>query len=253
MNRDLSCVAGMLDNGSVSILNLTKNQVTQSTSMTRRSAYISGIIALLFGFALSFQAGAETLNFANLDNTEMSFGGGSFSFTSTNGYQFSITSVSGGVMDSVGLKGYLAPGGPFTIGTITTNGWQQSANVTGTAMLHITDSSSHDLTGSIQWENITTIASIGGLNLTGMINLTGLSYSGSNNDLGALALAGSAEDVVSFQFAPAETLGELATTTGETSYSGTISTIADAPEPGTLTLVGMGLVGFLAFGRRRNK
>ncbi|HZQ46854.1 MAG TPA: PEP-CTERM sorting domain-containing protein [Verrucomicrobiae bacterium] len=209
--------------------------------------------AVLFCAAVSFQAGAETLNFANLNGTDLSFSGGGFTFTSTNGYQFSITTVNGGVGDSAGLNGYLAPGGPFTIGPITTNGWHQSANVTGTAMLHITDLASLDLTGSIQWDTIDTISSIGGLNLSGTINLTGLSYSGANSDLGALAASGSAEDVVSFQFAPAMTLGQLAATSGETSYSGSIATITPAPEPGTLTLMGMGLFGLLAFSRRRNK
>ncbi len=243
MNTVDSCVAGML--------------ARIELGLRRRGPFFSSWIAtLLFCFALSFPAGAITLNFGNLTNTEVSFSSNSFTFTSlTNGYQFSISSVSGGAGDSVGLQGYLSPGGPFTIGTITTNGWQQSAMVTGTAMLHITDSSSLDLTGSIQWYNITTIASIGGLNLTGNINLTGLNYPslGVSSDLGALAAGGSAEDVVSFQFAPAETLGQLATTGGETSYSGSIYNVTPAPEPGTLTLVGMGLAGLLALGRRRNK
>src|ERR1700677_1134818 len=72
--------------------------------------------ALLFCFALSFQANATVLNFANLAGTSVSFGGGAFSFSSLpGGYQFDITSVNGGVGDSVGLEGYITPGGPFTI------------------------------------------------------------------------------------------------------------------------------------------
>ena len=74
------------------------------------------------------------LNFANLPGTTITFSGGAFSFSSANGYQFDITSVSGGVGDSVGLDGYISTGplmvsgGPFTIGPITTMGQEQTAS-----------------------------------------------------------------------------------------------------------------------------
>lgn len=224
-----------------------------SGSVSLRKFFISGSVALLCGLAASSQAtvsGPITLNFANLPNTEIDFSGGAFSFTSTNGYQFNITSVNGGIGDSVGFQGYIAPGGPFTMGTITTNGSIQTASVTGTGMLHITDSASHDLTGSIQWDDITTIGAGGILNLTGTINLTALMYSGGSSDLAALASAGSAADVVTFQFTPAENLSELETTGGETSYSGSI---AATPEPTVFVLLGFGMASFVAFRRRSGK
>lgn len=194
------------------------------------------------------QARALTLNFSNLDNTKVTFAGGAFSFSSTNGYQFSITTVNGGVGDSVGLDGYVSPGGPFTIGAITITGPIQSAPVTGTGMLHITDASSTDLIGTITWVDITTFGVGGILNLNGTVNLTSITYPGGNNDLGALAGAGSASDVVTFQFVPAETLTQLKNTGGSTSYSGGITAI---PEPSTVTLVGMGLMSLLALRHRR--
>ncbi|MGD0744883.1 MAG: hypothetical protein ABSA45_06980, partial [Verrucomicrobiota bacterium] len=178
------------------------NTAHQTDAGLRRFG-ISCATALLFCFTLSFQAGAIVLNFADLPGTDISFGGGTFSFTSINGYQFNITSVNAGVGDSVGLKGYVSPGGPFTIGTITTIGAEQTAPVTGTGTLHITDASSLDLTGSIQWDNITTFGVGGILDLTGTINLTGIVYPGSGSDLTALAAAGAAADVVTFQFVPA--------------------------------------------------
>jgi hypothetical protein len=192
---------------------------------------------------------AITLNFQNLNGTVVSFAGDStFSFTSTNGYQFSISSVTGGVGDSVGLNGYVAPGGPFTIGTITTSGSIQSAPVTGTGTLHITDALATDLTGTIEWVDITTIGVGGIVNLSGTLNLTSINYPGANSDLGALAAAGSASDVVTFQFVPAQTLTQLANTGGQTSYSGTILAV---PEPASVTLVVVGLMGLLAFCHRR--
>lgn len=231
--------------------NLSCNWAVVLGSDSVRKFLIFGSLTLLLCHGRSLQAVPPpiTLSFANLAGTEINFGGGAFSFTSTAGYQFDVTGVSGGIGDSVGFNGYIAPGGPFTIGTITTNGAIQSAPVGGTGMLHITDSGGHDLMGSVQWENITTVGVGGILDLTGAINLTGLTYSGTSSDLSALAGAGSAADVVTFSFTPPETLTQLATAGGESSYSGTISTV---PEPGVCVLMGFGCAALMAFRRRRN-
>ncbi len=204
-------------------------------------------IALLV--SLSYQARAITLDFQGLDGTVISFATNStFSFTSTNGYQFSISSVLGGLGDSVGLNGYLAPGGPFTIGSITTNAGLQSAPVTGTSILHITDNVATDLTGTINWISIGTVNVLGVLNLSGQVNLTGITYGGTNSDLSTLAAAGSASDIVTFQFVPAKDLTQLSTTGGQTSYSGSITSV---PEPGTWVLVAMGTgLGVFLRGRK---
>ena len=139
-------------------------------SSRRRTGYRTCMITVMSLLMLSFQARAITLNFGNLDGTVVNFAGNStFNFTSTNGYQFSISSVQGGVGDSVGLDGFVSPGGPFTIGpiTITTNGILQSANVTGAGVLHIVDTLGSNLVGNVQWLNITTVGVGGILDLTG--------------------------------------------------------------------------------------
>ena len=198
------------------------------------------------------QARAVTLDFSNLAHTSVNFSGGGFSFSSTNGYQFTITEVDGGTGDAVGLDGYVFAATPFTIGTIIPLGSGQTAPVTGSGTLHITDANNIDLTGTITWIDITTLGVGGILNLNGTVNLNGITYtdsgSGSSSDLAALGVAGAATDVITFQFAAAKTLTQLKSTGGSTSYSGSIDSV---PEPGTITLVGMGLVSLLAFRHRR--
>jgi hypothetical protein len=193
------------------------------------------------------------LNFAALPTTDLNFTPGGFFFTSdVNGNQFDITSVNNGVGDSVGFNGYLSPNGPFVIGPITINGPVESAPVLGTSILNIVDSANVHLTGAIQWDNITTLFGIGGgLDLTGTINLTGITYAGTNHDLSTLAAEGPAVDVVSFQFIPPEPLTTLQSPPPgglETSYSGSI-TATMVPEPEIVSLVGAGL-GLVALARR---
>jgi hypothetical protein len=207
------------------------------TSHSRWTSFRFSMITGLLLLALSFQAKAITLNFQGLNGTVINFDTNStFGFTSTNGYQFSISSVVGGAGDAVNLDGYVSPGGPFTIGTIQILGLTQTAPVTGSGTLHITDALSTDLTGSIHWDTITTIGASGIIQLTGVLNLTGITYGGANSDLGALASAGSATDDITLQFL-GQTLTQLTTNGGQTSYSGTIFAV---PEPGTWMLVAMG-------------
>jgi hypothetical protein len=221
------------------------------TSSIRSATFRSCTATIVLLVSLSFQAKAITLNFQSLDGTVVDFpGNSSFNFTSTNGYQFSISSVLGGLGDSVGLNGYVAPGGPFTIGAITTNAGLQSASVTGTSTLHITDKATNDLTGTITWISIGTVNVLGVLDLNGQVNLSNIAYPvGTNSDLGALAAAGSGEDIVTFQFVPARDLTQLATVGGQTSYSGSITSV---PEPGTWVLVAMGTgLGVFLRGRKQ--
>jgi hypothetical protein len=210
------------------------------------------LTSCVLALASSHRANAITINFSNLADTDISFASSQFTFSSDDGYQFSITGVTGGLGDSVNLEGYVNPGGPFTIGAVTINGTTESAPVTGTGILHITDADDVDLTGSLQWENIETQGIGGILNLTGLVNLTSITYpsnlsSDPSVDLETLANGGSASDIVTFQFVPAMPLTSLVTTGGSTSYSGSISNNSSSvPEPTAIAILGLAGIGTMA-------
>lgn len=201
---------------------------------------------------------AVVLDFANLTNTDLSFlgngtanGNGQFTLTSEgSGFQFDITSS--GASD--GLQGYITSSDLFTIGTITTSGSVQTAPVSGTATLYITDQNNVSLTATLQWQNIATFYGIvGGLDYTASVNLSDIQYTGNNSDLQALAAAGVADDVISFT--SYESLSQLSDSPAQLSYSGSINSanVSPVPEPGTLSLMGIGalLVSFNRLRKRR--
>jgi len=220
-----------------------------------------GLLAsFLIGLGCARNAWAITLNFSGLDGSDLNFWGSQFTFSSVSANdpdQFYVASVDGpGSGDSLGLDGYIAPGGPFTIGTITIqgiHGVDQSAPVTGTGIVHITDNDGVDLTGSMQWENIENLGIGGILNLTGLVNVTSITYpsnfsSDPSIDLETLAAGGDASDVVTFQFSPGMDLQELVQFGDSTSYGGSI-TNNTLPEPTPIALAGLGAAGLMA--RRR--
>lgn len=204
------------------------------------------------GLAAISQVSAITLGFGAVPGTGVSFSGGNFTFTSVGGYQFSVSSITDGSGSALGLMGYIDSTSPFTIGAITVNGSDQVAPVNGSATLHIADGVSIDLLGTIQWIDIKTSGTGGSINVNGLVNVTGLTYGGSNPDLTTLAASGSAIDVVSFTFVPPLSLTDLITSRGGfTSYSGSISSVSVPDAEATAGLMGLGILSFAALCRRR--
>jgi hypothetical protein len=180
------------------------------------------------------------LDFSSLPTSQIQFGPGS-EFSITGGVsdsallpvnslaQFQITS-SGAAM---GLEGAFG-GGPWAFGPITVNGIVQTANVTTTTgKFAIDDGTGTLLTGNVDWVQVFTIGATGGLNAGATVNITGMSYAGSNAALLALLQnAGTGTMDLSFQFASSESLTQLADgATIGTSYSGSLTAV---PEPATI-------------------
>jgi len=223
---------------------------------------IAGVVGLAFTAAM-VQA-QESLNFSSSPGASIEFNGAADSFqfnpsTFTGfggvylGTQWFIGSETGGTGSALGLFGSVG-NGPFNYGTITVNGPLQTAPVLGPlGGLDINDGSGSHLTGTINWEQIQTSAFAGALNANLVVNVTGLSYGGTNPDLLTLIAGGVGQMNLSFQFSPGETLTQLSTGVSpfSTTFAGSVSP-STVPEPGTVGLLVVGL-GVLILARVARK
>ena len=219
---------------------------------------ITAIAATLALGLVSARAQTDlTFDFAANSGSSLQFKGGlnpSFSFTdsaSADETQFHISDEVGGTGSAVGLLGTITPitGTAFDFSSITTTplpggGQIQTASVSPSGILTILDGTGHDLTGTVDLGTITTVdKTFGGISDDSLsINLTDLSYNGSNADLEELVSKSGTLDI-SFQFTSPENLTSLSTLASFiTSYSGTFE--VDVPEPSTwaMMLGGMGVM-----------
>lgn len=215
---------------------------------------VAGLTSLV---ASSYGQGL-VLNFAANTGTGIQFNGASDSFqfiSNGSGYQWHITSETGG-SSSVGLLGSFN-NGPFSYGAITITGTGlgqvQVAPVLGSPANMVINDGIGNLSGSVSFMDVATYYdTLGVLNANLTVNLTGVTYSGSNPDLQYLDANQPGTVSLSFQFSPGQTLTSLSTGSGTyaTSYSGSLS---EVPEPATLALAGLGVTGVLLLLRRRNK
>ena len=218
-------------------------------------------IPLLNGFFLAFAAQnshAISLDFTSLIGAKIQFTGDTDTFqfvNNTSGNSFKIN-LSDGVGDSLGLSGNIS--GTFTIGPISIDGLDQSASVTSSsgARLTINDGAT-PFSGAIDWISIHTLGTGGDLNLTGLVNLTDITYLGTKSDL--IALMGdsaSASATVAFTFNPAKSLTDLTLdgTVSKTSFTGDLTSVSTSVPDGGMTaiLLGMVFTGFALFQQRRS-
>ena len=196
------------------------------------------ITRVLFGATLAFAGNALAfpIDYATTGGSSLNFdGSGNFSFNpALNSIQ--ITSGS-----AVSLLGDIS--GTFAIGPITTVGAQSSAAVSGSGEFVIHDGAS-TLKGTLTIGQILQVGTGTTLNDQGTINLTGISYTGTNPDLLSLAATGSAIDVMTFQFATPVSLATMKSTSLSTSFSGSLFSQLPqvVPDGGaTVMLLGLGL------------
>jgi len=218
----------------------------------------------VIGLTTALTVGAQGLNFSSTPGSTIQFNGNGSSFqfdpstfTGFNdnflGTQWLVGSQTGGTGAATGLLGQFN-NGPFSYGAITTvvsgSSVDESALISGPiGGLQIKDGSGFDLTGNINWGEISTHNFLGGINATLAVNITGLSYAGTNPDLMAIAGGGSAGMDLTFQFAPGMSLADLTSGSGpySTSYSGSLATVV--PEPTSIGCLLLGL-GVLTIARR---
>jgi hypothetical protein len=175
---------------------------------------------------LSFGATTQgQIDYSSTTNSAIYFdGAGRFVFNpGVNSFQ--ITSGT-----AAGLFGEVT--GIYTIGTIATSDTGSTASVTGTGTLVIFDGS-YNLTATLEWTDIQQMGTGDSLNVNGAVNITGVTYQGTNPDLQALATAGSGSNVLSFHFNPALSLSALSGGSGpnQASFSGTIASTTPDPTP----------------------
>jgi hypothetical protein len=183
------------------------------------------------------------------DPTDTGGGVGTFTFESAaTGYDFAITGASPTpfLSSAIGLFGEIT--GVYEVGPITTTGDIQTADVTPTGggpfEFRIDDGAGDTFVGTVDWIDIATFGAFGGLNSDASVNLTGVTYTGTNAALLALAAAEDHSVVISFQFTPPRSLHDIfdATVSSSTSYSGSLTSetdqpIPEIPEPASLVLL----------------
>ena len=224
----------------------------------KRALTLAAVLALCF--APSARAGL-VLDISAAPGADVEFTGSGTGATvafnnNGSGQGFVITS-STGVGDSVGLFGTIGGSYSYASALITNPapGVEYALLSTSGGNLTITDASSLSLTGNIAGIDVATVGTGGAVNVNGVINLTGVSYSGTNADLDQLrneAAAGGGILSISFQFGSATSLTQLAGlgAPNSTSYSGTIATV---PEPSSLALACFGAIAVAGFHLRRRR
>lgn len=186
-----------------------------------------------------------TVDYSNTTGATIYFDGAShFSFAPS----FDNLKITAGT-GAVGLLGEMT--GTYTVGTVSKVGTMSSAPVNGSGMLVIHDGAGYDMSGNLTWVNIVQIGTSDFLNTSGNLNLTNISYHGTNSVLSLLAATPSnASDVLSFQFTPAKSLSTLKSTKTRTSFSGSIHATRIVPEHAdSLLLLGLALAA-LSLARR---
>lgn len=189
---------------------------------------------------------ADSFNYSSLPGAVIQFSGSdTFTFSNSLSNPGDNFVVDNGA--AVGLLGDIS--GTFKLGTITTVAGVSTAAVTGTGSITITDGSGDKLKATLTWIGVEQMGTLSVLNDDAAVDLTNITYAGTNPALDALAASGEAEDTLSFTFVPIKTLSTMATHKVSTSFSGTILAVPD--RAAAICLFGLGLLGLAVMRRTR--
>lgn len=229
---------------------LSRPRVSWRSLALQKRALIIGLCVIGLTIGAGGSAFGITLDIANTGNAPLHFVGKTlttsayFEFIDSSGHSFQITD-SDGAGDSLGLHGSIS--GTFNIGPVNTDGSTYYADVFGTGFLTIQDGDT-PFTATVQWNEIYTYGTGGGINYNASANLSLIAYGGTRSDLQGWVADQTA--VVGFTFTdPEKTLEELTTDAyNETAFHGNLSAI---PVPATVLLLGTGLLGLVGLRYRR--
>ena len=240
----------------------TYNQSLPSRALSAFFTLAAGALFCIMP-AIAHASPSLTLDFAANPGSTIQFngsptGGPSFQFNDgTNGYQFNVTGEQGG-SSALGLNG-LVSNGPFFYGPVTSLGDffnTQYATVTGPLGDLVISDGTGDLTGTVNFIQVSTYGGIfggfGALNGDLVVNVTNISYYGTNADLQTLVANQPGAMDVSFTFGSPETLTQLSTapTPITTSYSASLTVVPVSDSSASLTMLVFGACVLLFASRR---
>ncbi len=217
-------------------------------------------LAILFVFCLGPNTRADiSVNFSNAAKASMGFkgtgSGATFQFSSNGkGQGFQITAVNG-ITGTLPTYGTIGGTFSYTTSSIVTKGSQQTATVTSkNGSLSISDGNGYSLTATLAMASVSTNGTAGSLNLNSAVNLTNVSYSGTNKALLELEsqIASEGGAVVTISFLTGMTLKQLAAS-GAVNTNSYLGSMLVAPEPSTMALAALGTMGLIGYSLRRRK
>jgi VPDSG-CTERM motif len=212
--------------------------------MTKKNAASLALAAgaLLAGIE---QSQAVSFNFASINSASIYFNGlGDFEFLPNGlGMSFEVTNGS-----AAGLDGHIT--GTYAIGAVTTAFGVSTAPVSGSGTFFIVDGGD-TLTADITFANVIQAGVGSTINFTGAVNMSNITYGGSNADLLELYNDGAGINTVTFQFTNVRTLSTLKTSENATSFSGSIESVGVPDGGSSAAMLGLAFVGIGALARRR--
>ncbi len=217
-------------------------------------------LVCLMGVALAASSAFAQTEIVTFTNP---LSGGDLTITGSGSGVGGSIDFSGGILldgsthgDTAGLTGTITGTYSWTNAGITPEGGGTQAPLSGSGTISISDGDGHNLTGTVvSMEKIETNAAGDFMPVNDLLvlNLSGLSYSGTNADLLALATldAGKAElDFTGNLVTTGNTLYSLQIGTETIAYTGDIKIV---PLPGSVLLLGTGLLGLALLGFRRKR